>query len=203
MGIAGGINLYAYAGSSPTNFTDPSGLKPREPNNPGCSGSIDGCGGSGSGNGGNGGSHVFLALNGAAYGVAGTLSYVPSSGNIYQSFGVAKGSGASLTIGFSDDADAYISRFSVAGSLYDGFGSTIGLSPGGSWPLAEEFGIGFGAWGATGTYGVQIANTNDISNAITNKIWNGIPVLQNPTTPIGEGLYIDESDISPQLYMPH
>jgi RHS repeat-associated protein len=86
-----------------------------------------------------------------------SVSYVPSTNNLYYSPGMGFGSGIAVTAGWATDPNGFSGGWSASGCFFDGIGGCGGLTPGGD--FAGQLGVGVGAWGAAGGYGVDLVDT--------------------------------------------
>jgi len=177
-GFKGGMNRYTYAGNAPTMYTDPSGLDPKEPDNPCPDGQmpvqVDLTNG------------VVLQAGGNVGPWAPSVSYVPSTGQVYQtaaSAGYPFVPGANATVGVTTNMD--LSGYGAGASAFAGPGGGVAVSPDGD--VTVSVGIGTPGWGVNAgkTYpwfNVPPARTTVCINAIPPEL----------AVPIGDGLYIEQ-----------
>lgn len=82
-----------------------------------------------------------------------SVSYVPSTNNLYYSPGIGTGSGISLTAGWANGPNGFAGGPSGSGCFFAGVGACVGISASGDY--ASQVGVGIGGWGAAAGYGVD------------------------------------------------
>jgi RHS repeat-associated protein len=104
---------------------------------------------------------TFYQITGSYTYASGSLSYVPSTGNLIADAGPGLGDGGAAVVGLSKDPEGYLKGWSGTVCGFGGGGGCYGQSPGG----APTFmgGLGFGGWGGSVTYGktVESGPVND------------------------------------------
>ncbi len=119
--------------------------------------------------------------------VSSSLTYVPSTSNVYYAAGPGYGTGAAVTAGKANDPNGFASGPSASGCYFYGAGGCAGASTSGD--TAVQVGVGVGGWGASSGYGVDPIETigKQLNEALPDK--TGMP-----TTPYG-GLQWDDPDM--------
>ena len=98
--------------------------------------------------------NMFYQVTGTYNFTSGSMSYVPSTGNLIVGAGPGVGDGAAAVVGFSEDPEGYLKGWSGTGCGFAGGGGCFGQSPGSA--PAYMFGLGFGGWGASYTWGTTV-----------------------------------------------
>jgi RHS repeat-associated protein len=177
LGFAGGdINLHAYTGNSPTNFTDRRG---KEKGNNSCSDGqvplqVDLTNG------------VFVQTGVQVGLYAPSVSYVPSTGKIYLTHGAGwpPDLGANVTAGLTTNPD--LTGWGGGASAFDGIGGGVSVSPDGD--VAVSAGLGTRGAGAGGGKTFPIASVRPANATVC------VNVINSPNAiPIGEGLYTEDA----------
>lgn len=99
----------------------------------------------------------FYSASAEAGPLSQSISYVPSTNNLYYSPGVGTGSGISLTAGWATDPNGFSGGPSGSACFFAGVGGCGGISTSGH--SAGQLGVGIGGWGATAGYGVDPIQT--------------------------------------------
>ena len=98
----------------------------------------------------------FYSANAEIGPLAQSVSYVPSTNNLYYGFGIGTGSGISLTAGWATNPNGYVSGSSGSICFFAYVGGCGGVSTTGDY--AGQIGIGFGEWGTSGGYGIDLVS---------------------------------------------
>jgi len=130
----------------------------------------------------------FYSASAEAGPLSQSVSYVPSTNNLYYGPGVGTGSGISLTAGWATDPNGFSGGPSGSLCLFAGVGGCGGISTSGDY--AGQVGVGIGGWGAAAGYGVDPIQTIGMGMV------NGEPV--DPlATKVGD-VYMED----PQMWIP-
>lgn len=113
-----------------------------------------------------------------------SVSYVPSTRNIYYAPGPGYGTGASLTAGWATDPNGFVGGPSASGCFFDVVGGCAGASTSGD--VAVQFGFGLGGWGGSSGYGVDPIQT------VVMGMYSGSPANPLATVPDGSGMYWED-----------
>ncbi len=132
--------------------------------------------------------HIFFSASAEAGPLSQSVSYVPSTNNLYYSPGAGTGSGISLTAGWATDPNGFAGGPSGSVCFFYGVGGCGGISTSGDY--AGQAGVGIGGWGAAAGYGVDPVQT-----MITGMV-EGEPV--DPLATNVGGIYMED----PQTWIP-
>jgi RHS repeat-associated protein len=181
LGFKGGMNRYAYAGDAPTMYTDPSGLNPKHPKHPAnpCPDGQTPVQADFT--------HGVVAQAGATIGPwAPNVSYVPSTGQVYQtafSVGYPFDIGVNGTVGVTTNPD--LSGYGAGVSAFYGPGGGVSASLDGD--VTVSVGFGTPGWGVNGGKTYPWFN---IPPALATVCINAIPAQD--AVPIGDGMYTEQ-----------
>jgi RHS repeat-associated protein len=101
--------------------------------------------------------HIFFSASAEAGPFSQSVSYVPSTNNLYYNPGAGTGSGISLTAGWATDPNGFAGGPSGSVCVFYGVGGCGGISTSGDY--AGQAGIGIGGWGAAAGYGIDPVQT--------------------------------------------
>jgi RHS repeat-associated protein len=130
----------------------------------------------------------FYSASAEAGPLSQSVSYVPSTNNLYYSPGAGTGSGISLTAGWATDPNGFAGGPSGSVCVFYGVGGCGGISTSGDY--AGQVGVGIGGWGAAAGYGIDPVQT------MINGMVEGQPA--DPLATNVGGIYMED----PQTWIP-
>jgi RHS repeat-associated protein len=115
-----------------------------------------------------------------------SLTYVPSTNNLYYAGGPGLGTGVALTAGKASDPNGFASGPSASACFFAGAGICAGASTSGD--TAVQVGVGVGGWSVSSGYGIDPVST------FLNEAYENLPAESaTPTFPAG-GMQWEDPD---------